>query len=255
MKRKPVGVCKLCLKTKELRQSHIIPKFAFNTLYPESGPRQAIKIKTEPEPDMYRSNMQDGYKEYLLCGDCEGQLSVYENYVARLLRTRLQPVSSKQFRVEEGINYKLFRLFTLSVLWRISIAGDLNFHINLGPHSEQLRQKLLKENPGQPYQYGCALALIYAHGNSTASTDYIHIEDPYMSDGQQWVRIWFAGFAWIYRLSQLRFSPKIEPIFLNKRGDLPIAQGEISQIPALMSKAIALGEAGKFSDALPFKKQ
>lgn len=63
--RSNVGVCALCLETKELRLSHIAPKFSSDWIKKTSV---TGFMRSYDEPNR---RMQDGIKEYLLCQGCE----------------------------------------------------------------------------------------------------------------------------------------------------------------------------------------
>lgn len=61
-----ISKCRLCLQIKDLRRSHIIPEFIYKPLY-SSEHNRVIEIKEGLVPGL----MQKGYREELLCQDCE----------------------------------------------------------------------------------------------------------------------------------------------------------------------------------------
>src|SRR5260370_42473280 len=67
----PIGICKLCLQTKELQNSHYLPKGAYRV-------NRAPALKN-PDPvvlsndELRQSSAQ--LSDYLLCSDCEQKFS------------------------------------------------------------------------------------------------------------------------------------------------------------------------------------
>lgn len=156
------GQCKLCLNENVdlLTRSHIIPKFLFEDMKDENNsfiqiePNKYVKGRKQhikkPRDAFHESN--------ILCGNCDGiVLKEYEDYLKLVFHSTTKSVSRPLFvkRVQEkrgfnilhieNVNYKLYKLGFLSILWRASIS-NLNFFniVNLGPHSELIRKILLK---------------------------------------------------------------------------------------------------------------
>ena len=81
-----IGTCRLCCQEKELRHSHILPEFMYQNLYDNSPKRfYTLNVDLENSDNSKRKIEQKGIREYLLCGDCEVQLSKYENYAAETI--------------------------------------------------------------------------------------------------------------------------------------------------------------------------
>jgi len=72
-------VCRLCLEQRELKTSHIVPKFVFRWLKKTSATGYLRYGK-----DMQR-RAQDGLKTPLLCGGCEQKFSTWEKQFAETL--------------------------------------------------------------------------------------------------------------------------------------------------------------------------
>lgn len=77
---KMTRTCKLCCKEKELRHSNILPEFMYQNLY-DTSPKSfyTLSVDIDNSENSKRKIEQKGIHEYLLCGDCEFQLSKYEN--------------------------------------------------------------------------------------------------------------------------------------------------------------------------------
>ena len=144
MKNSIIDKCKLCLQNKKLCDSHIISEFLFKPGYDEIHRINELKANTG------NSNyIQKGIREYLLCSDCENLISKWEDYSSILLK-KMEINEKKEAVYLKNINYKYFKLFHLSILWKASIAKGNEFcNVALGPHEEKLRKKLLNEDAGQ----------------------------------------------------------------------------------------------------------
>jgi hypothetical protein len=71
-----ISTCALCRQSADLRQSHIVPRFVWDWLKRSSG-TGSFRIGLAPN-----RREQDGFKERLLCGDCERLFSGWETQVA-----------------------------------------------------------------------------------------------------------------------------------------------------------------------------
>ena len=111
-----MGICKLCLKHKELQLSHAIPNTYFKHVL-RSGNGNAIKMDSDPKAYIEYTN--DSGKELMLCRECESHINqFYESHANDLfkkaLRTKFenQLVSFGTYKPESLIN------FFISILWR-----------------------------------------------------------------------------------------------------------------------------------------
>ncbi len=170
----PVGICKLCLKEKDLRKSHYIPA----ALYPTKRQKSATVIR-----GVAVSGPTRHLKEYLLCCDCEAKLA--ENGESEVLRwlapkakrftlgERLKlalprkefPDASRFAAYEIGIDAAKFAYFTLSVVWRGAVQawglpdGTRTTRLDLGPYEETVRKFLARET-GFPYDVVAVVVLV-----------------------------------------------------------------------------------------------
>lgn len=101
-----VEICKLCGEHKELKNSHIFPKFIIKWMKDTStGHIRMLKNVNR--------RIQDGQKKYMLCGDCEQYFSNFEgNFANGIMRPYLDG--------EQNISYnEKLKLFLASILWRV----------------------------------------------------------------------------------------------------------------------------------------
>ena len=158
------GKCKLCLEENVdlLTKSHIIPKFLFEDMKDDFN----SFVQIEPNNFIYGRNQhvkkqRDSFHEKnILCKNCDGIIiKKYEDYLKLTFHSTAKPVSRpccvNEFKTKEGltiynvenIDYTLYKLGFLSILWRASISSLPFFKIiDLGPHSEIIRKMILNGN-------------------------------------------------------------------------------------------------------------
>lgn len=144
------GQCRLCLKFAELQVSHIIPKFVINWLK-ESSPGY---IRTSNNPN---KRIQDGYKQYYLCWDCEQLFSGWEKSFSEFIFSPLHsnPPST------ESIKYQTWLLkFAVSITWRVFLyCSDLGLaHLTteqkaIAKRAEKVWRKFLMGRLQNPEQF------------------------------------------------------------------------------------------------------
>ena len=84
-------------------------------------------------------------------------------------------------------------------MWRAGVAtGEFFSKVALGPHAEQLREMLLAEDPGEPWEYGCLTIGIHRRGNMVP---VIVQPTPLKILDAKGVRFTFGGYFWAYRIA------------------------------------------------------
>jgi len=101
--------CKLCNKSTELKNSHLIPNFIHKWQKKTSYTGNIRSIENINQIN------QGGFKDYLLCGNCEQIFSKWEKYFAEI---HFYPYINKKIVNEYNIN---FSKFAISLAWRILI--------------------------------------------------------------------------------------------------------------------------------------
>lgn len=182
--------CRLCLRVVPLCRSHVIPEFLFTLLYDDK--HRFIEVV-----DMLRGNVirgQKGYRERLLCRECESHLNRYERHARRLFIDPLPVKVSKLRRNHGNLEYARSKLFFLSVLWRASISTlEIFKHVQLGPHEERVRQMVFNNDPGEAETYPTMLWVLNFNGEQLR--DFI-VEPTHMRvEGRKCYRFVMGGFV------------------------------------------------------------
>ncbi|HBD25248.1 hypothetical protein [Flavobacterium sp.] len=165
------GQCKLCLKdnVELLTKSHIIPKFLFEDMKDDYNSFLQIDLDNYVKGRrQHIKNQRDSFHESgILCVNCDGKIiKEYEDYLKLTFHSTSKPVSrpyfidgiqsSKGFSILkiDNLDYRLYKLGFLSILWRASISSLPFFKsIDLGPHSEVIRKMILNGDALQENNY------------------------------------------------------------------------------------------------------
>lgn len=121
-----LGVCRLCDRETELEESHVIPRFVYKWLK-DSSWADSLRFGMHPN-----RRVQDGYKLFWLCGECEDRLNAWETKFANLV---FHPFNKGEANT---VSYGVWLLkFCVSISWRV-----LNLFIeeaNLNHFPDRLR--------------------------------------------------------------------------------------------------------------------
>ena len=164
-----IGNCKLCLsKEIELRDSHIIPKWAYRTVRGDS--KDIVRLSK----NVLKYTDQQ-LKEYLLCEKCEQKIGVRENYVKSIsfdAEGQSQAINLLNYSIGRSNNSDKFAYtdaspldrdciayFAASVVWRASILSKSGNVVSLDPYQKELRN-YLEEKAEFPKE---ASLLVYFH--------------------------------------------------------------------------------------------
>lgn len=234
--------CALCLIDKDLRDSHIIPEFMYQSLYDEIHRFHVLSNDASERNQKF----QKGLREKLLCGDCEQYLGRYERYVSLLVggELDLEYEAHGRLAVVRKVDYKALRMFQLSILWRAG-ASTLPFfsQITLGPHQERLRLLLRSDKQGIPWQYGCLMfALLH---EDQIQKDLIVQPTSTKVDNVFGYRFVFGGFVWVYMVGSHRSTKHLETASLDPAGELRILKTDLASATDIMEFGRTLLEQGK----------
>lgn len=144
-----IGTCALCQKTADLKNSHLIPKWAYRRACEgdPGGMKAPVHIT---DGKAFLSNKQT--TKHLLCADCEQRFSTCEDYVAHLtgpndgqieLFTKVtRPGTPEMVLASLNMDVKSDQIayFAASVIWRGCVMTG---GCNLGRYELKFRQYLL----------------------------------------------------------------------------------------------------------------
>lgn len=192
--------CRLCLKSSELRGSHVIPEFLYKPLY--DSKHRAMGIHGQGNKKW--QYLQKGLRERLLCEQCEQFLNdQYERYFHDMwfIKSPIPFTCDTSTVYEITVDYPKFKLFHLSVLFRAGVSSLPTFtHVKLGPHEDRLRVMLLNHDPGLDTDYQIFANIVLKQDGSIVQK---LISQPirFKADGHTVYNFMFGGCSWHYMVS------------------------------------------------------
>lgn len=234
--------CALCRESQQLKNSHIIPEFLYESLYDEIHRFHVLSIN----PDQDNSFKQKGIREPLLCESCEQRFSVWERYASFVLKGGIE-ISCRgegNRMYVSGLDYEKFRLFQLSILWRASVSTLQFFeNVRLGRHEELLRRLLLGEDPGNPSRYGCLMfGLKFENENFT---QLIMPPERLKLSGHTAYRFIFGGFMWVFLVASHDILPPLSSAVLQQSGEALLTIKDIREIHDIVNFSRELVRLGR----------
>ncbi|SIO67972.1 hypothetical protein SAMN05444172_4684 [Burkholderia sp. GAS332] len=217
--------CALCLRDVQLQESHIFPEFLYEPLYDQKHRLQILSA----DPDLPNVLKQKGLKERLLCNACEQRFSIWEGYARQFIRGELPLTITGQGSLiyMEGVDYRKFRLFQLSIIWRAGVSKLQFFeHIMLGPHEERLRTLLINGDPSSPDRYACFMFAIQHESGLVLDEIFQPIRQRAL--GQIVYSFIFGGFHWAYLVSNQDVPAHLKSATLRENGTIIILKRSIS---------------------------
>lgn len=163
----PRGICKLCLKERDLRDSHLLPAAVWRLLNEPGHPLRHPILMTEKIATTTSRQIHD----YVLCGDCEQLLNKNcEDYTIGQMRGRhgfpllerlhVAPSIDSSGSVQVysgppiGVETEKLAFFAVSVVWRAAAhswrnlySDNRTYSIDVGRFLEPMRQYLIGLGP------------------------------------------------------------------------------------------------------------
>lgn len=231
--------CRLCEHEAQLINSHILPELVFKPCYDDKHrSRQHIL------PSFKRSLQQKGYREKLLCNDCELRFSRYERYFSNVwygpsaLRPALVPPPGLAL---SDLDYTRFKLFHLSILWRAGVSKHEAFEsVRLGPHAQRIAELLLKNDPGPPHRYPLGVIALSRGKSGNLLEGYVTSLGAKSVDGHTTYFFVFGGCLWWYEVSSHRQA--WFPNALSQDGCLMLLSQPFNHVPVIQDVLALYGK-------------
>jgi hypothetical protein len=210
----PNDVPQLCL-------SHILPEPFYAGAYEANG---TYPIFSNKKVGPVMRPQQKGLRERLLCPACEARFSGWETYsLGQIFHRTKQPGNDRGQYMEFQMDYAMFKLFQMSILWRMGVASlEVFSEVQLGrKHEERLRAMLLTDDPGSANEYACRLAFVAVQQPKLADL----IIPPKRAKRIQHHAIYYliaGGMLWHYIVSSHTSQLAEDTILLKEDGRLRI---------------------------------
>lgn len=233
--------CALCLANRPLLNSHIIPEFFFKQLY-DNIHRFRVVPADPSQPEKFG---QKGVREKLLCEICEQKFSLWEKYAKEAFGEGRGVTIKREgdlFKLA-NLDYRRFRLFLLSLLWRMGVSkSDFFSQTSLGTkHEEALRTALLNEDPLEPLNYPCLMTAVHIGGKFCP--DWISQPLHNKSGSYHCHSVVISGILFNFYVTSHAPPDFLNRVCLSKSNELILSVSEIKDIPSLAEVASDLCKA------------
>ena len=169
--------------------------------------------------------IQKGLREKLLCRNCESVLCQYERHFAEVIQNDQKyrlPTLRGGFELPRlgGLDYTRFKLFCLSILWRLSVSKMSGLpKISLGPHEKKISEMLLTGNAGGIFDYPFFCSPLLYRGKPMRA---IFHYKTWKSYAIRLYSIVYAGCEWVYLVGS-HLPPEFreyKDLFLKEDGEM-----------------------------------
>lgn len=214
-----MSVCLGCGKDLELQNSHVIPEFFYKYVY--TGDHKFIRVSEDAERD--KKPEQKGYREKLLCHDCEEELSKLERVTASFFDELTTGINQniKVNEIHPGItlvenyNYSIIKKCLLSILWRSSIAKqDFFSNYSLGPYNEKIRKLIFSKDSISWNVFPIHVSKVKLGAGFDPGLILCHEKGSY--EYKTMYSITLAGFCFDYYIVENMANEEYKPYFMNE---------------------------------------
>ena len=208
--------CRLCLAEVPLCKSHIIPEICFAPMYDD---RHRFIAVSDVKKQIVKEG-QKGWWEKMLCAACEARLNRYEKHVRRMFTDPLlAPLADKRVYVFPKVEYRLLKLFILSVLWRASVSTLPAYrHVSLGPHEEPMRELILADADFAPETYGCVIWALF--DGDRHFVDMMTEPSYDKQDGRRCYRFIMRGFVFMIYVGSRTIDDATSRLFVGRQPEV-----------------------------------
>lgn len=213
-------MCCLCQTEQRLIKAHVIPAGFFRSL---GDVAETLEIHTN-KPGAHPKRAPIGvYDKSILCRPCDNVFSPWEKHAQDVLlrdfsdTTAIYHGPAKLGWIVRTFDYRLLKLFFLSLLWRASVSThDFYRRVSTGPFEQELRTMIVAGEPGPPDRFAVILGRFDA-------PSYSAMLDPHPDryNGVNYVRFYLAGFVAYIKVDRRPPQDPLAAFIL--RPDVPIA--------------------------------
>lgn len=183
-----IGTCALCDEQNViLKESHSIPKFVYDWI------KETSVTPYLRSSENVNAREQDGPKEYLLCGACEGNLSAMEKELAESLFKRIANyrTQAKTIEVTDAMRVCVLSIFWRTLLTSLNRSNDRTeqdeavLRSFLASAKKQIRQRTVTTPIyiapffGEPPFYGLPVPMTYLLDRMVGAPDMRFADDPH----------------------------------------------------------------------------
>lgn len=223
-------LCRLCERQKKLIEAHVIPRCLHAPLK-TTNPMLTLSKDPSVHP---RGSHTGEYDTSILCAECDNVLGQWDDYACDLLiykvpeqKVQTRP-NGQQYYFLRDYHYAQFKIFFLSVLWRMSISTRPMFQtVSLGPFESQLRQKLLHEDPGGAEDFA---VFIYRYVDELGRSTMLGTRAERL-EGIKVYNVGLPGYLAVVKVDDQRLPLPVGPLVLARGKPLTIGVRDMRREP------------------------
>lgn len=202
------GICAFCGQNSKLVESHVIPKGLYWGL---QGCLHKAPILVSPFENEFQKDRPIGFYDYFLCHVHEKQFNDWDTYAIKLLRDTTPKTISGGW-LFEGADYKLIKLFFISLLWRAHVTKNIFFErVSLGPHADRLKELIAHGDPSTPEEYS---VILWRSEELLAKVIIAPYHEKYA--GVSFIRFYLPGYMALIKVDNNPLSQEFKPNALGK---------------------------------------
>ena len=237
------GICHLCNEEKLLVESHIIPEGFYKNIYDDKHRAwYASKFRNT------KKIMQKGYREYLLCKNCDGEIiGKYDKYAIEVIRDKKHIKETDYINALkwDGLDYELFKLFHLSVLWRAHISTETTRAVNLNTEeTNEIKKYILSGTAPDELNYPIIGMSLVDPINNIECDEIITFGNRYhcigLTSAETYIFV-FGGFAWHYIISNAQLSETTKSNILRNSTSFRLQKENIREYKPIIDLLPSIG--------------
>lgn len=217
-----IGSCKLCDCEGELRHSHIIAETFYEGVY---DPLHRFAPITSDIAEF--TIAQRGYREYLLCANCEQKFGIWENTLKRDLvdieredSNFLTIIRKNNLIFVRNLNYNHFKMALLSILWRMSLSLNVFYSAyKLAIHEDIIKNILHNDVVVPENEFSIMVTKLFLQNNQPSKA-ILMFNQPGDFQGGHLYSFVLYGFLFDVVVSSKPLYNQYLPVFLRQNGDL-----------------------------------
>lgn len=222
--------CCLCGLDKQLIKAHIIPRKLYEPIRQASSGSppgdQVPRMYAVGTTQKSKQSQSGAYDPNILRGNCDGDvIGPWDQYGQSLLLDSPQPENylpdntgkPTAYKID-NFDYKKFKLFFMSILWRAEITNHQFFkHISLGPWEKKLRDMIHSQDPGTEHDFS-VLPFKYEGDFS----EIMQNPSKQRQGGINFYRFRIPGYGFLIKVDQRKFCSDLHPFMLSPKQPLLI---------------------------------
>jgi len=207
--------CKLCNEDKDLIRSHIIPRSLYRPLLEGGKPLSVLSSSQGTHPRKSRIGF---YDTEILCQNCEKIFSPWDDYAQKILLAQPQEEdyfihNGRKLAFKMEVDYVKLKLFFIALLWRAAVSNLYFFRkIEIGPFEQQLKEMILKGDPGNPVTFATVLSK-FADPLGTIMLDPHN--GRFKDNGINYCRFYLAGYVVFIKIDKRPYPDPLMEMILS----------------------------------------